>query len=189
MKNALKSFSSPHSSSASVVDGKLILSLPDAITPVVWQMDFSSVKASALEVRETKEGTFTLTLKTPKGEALDVAPFAKREQAINGLMAAARALENAQGRIHPGTSVSLGETQGHGVHITREPRQRGSAGKWIGTIAALALLVVLVGIWGSLAPRPPGGVSAMTTDIPSVTTPAERTPGVPQSADDFLKGQ
>jgi hypothetical protein len=188
MKKALKSLSCPHSASASVVDGKLILSLPDAITPVVWQMDFSSVKASALEVRETKEGTFTLTLKTPKGEALDIAPFAKRDQAVNGLMAAARALENAQGRIHPGASGSLNETQGHGIHIVQQPKQRGSAGKWIGTIAALVVLVVLIGIWGSLAPRPPGGVAGAAAETPSSLAP-QRTPGVPQSADEFLKGQ
>ena len=70
--------------SAKVVDGKLILSLPDALTPVVWQMDLAHAKASALEVRCNNEAmnAYTLTLKTPKGETIEVAAFDERENAM-----------------------------------------------------------------------------------------------------------
>jgi hypothetical protein len=183
MKNTLKAFSNPSNASASIVDGKLILSLPDAITPVVWQMDFSSVKASALEVRQGKDGTFTLTLKTPKGEALDIAPFAKREQAISGLMAAARALENAQGRIRPGAA---GEAPASAVYTA--PAGKSAGGKWLGTLVALVVLLILIGIWGSLAPRPPAS-AAQNSTIAAPAGNAGEENGVPLSADDFLKGK
>ena len=52
MKQAIKAMGhGNYQSSARVVDGKLILSFPHALTPVVWQMDLSQTKASALEVQ------------------------------------------------------------------------------------------------------------------------------------------
>ena len=54
------------SASAKVVDGTLILSLPDAISPVVWRMELGHAKSSAIEVREQDNGTFMLTLKTAR---------------------------------------------------------------------------------------------------------------------------
>ena len=40
---------------ANVVDGKLILSLPEAATPVIWQMDLEQAQSCALEVKEDKK--------------------------------------------------------------------------------------------------------------------------------------
>ena len=58
-------------SSAKVVDGNLILSLPDAINPVVWRMELGSVKASAMEVKkDAADGTFTLSQKLRKGKCM-----------------------------------------------------------------------------------------------------------------------
>ena len=65
-----------NNASASVVDGKLILSFPHAQTPVIWQMDLAEAKASALEVLKAEKGTdFTLTLKTQKGEKVKIDLF------------------------------------------------------------------------------------------------------------------
>ena len=55
MLNTLFKKQEETSASANVVDGKLILSLPEAENPVVWQMDLSSAKASALEVKKDEE--------------------------------------------------------------------------------------------------------------------------------------
>ena len=46
--------------SASVVDGKLILSFPHAQTPVLWQMDLTQAKASSLEVTKSEKGKVAL---------------------------------------------------------------------------------------------------------------------------------
>ena len=56
--------------SAKIVDGILILSLPDALRPVVWQMELSQSRTSALEVREHEDGTYHLTLKPPRQDVL-----------------------------------------------------------------------------------------------------------------------
>ncbi|MCC7304948.1 MAG: hypothetical protein IT558_01675 [Alphaproteobacteria bacterium] len=187
MKYALKSFGcrSSCSSSAKVVDGKLILSFPEALTPVLWQMDLEQAKASAIEVRENKDnGSFVLTLKTPRGEAVDVAPFSDRQQAVDALMAAARALESAHGKIRAPRAAN---EAGSPVDYARAPKPA-SAGKWIAGILAVFMLFVLFNIWGSLLPRQaslsqanPGPASASQAsggDIPAS--------GMPVSADDYL---
>lgn len=177
--------------SARVVDGKLILSFPHATTPIVWQMDLSQVKASALEVLPNKEsGLDTLSLKTPKGEKLAVAEFETREDAIDGLMAASRALENGQGRIAAHTTSanqSKALTTTHTNHANEN-----KAGRWIAGILGVLLLVVLFGVWGSIAPQTPtsfqtGSVSP-TARTQTNAASAATSAGVPVSADDFLNG-
>ncbi len=182
MKHALKSIACPRSSSANVVDGKLILSFPDALTPVVWQMDLTHAKASALEVRETKEGgAFTLTLKNPKDETVDIASFEKRTQAVEGLMAASKALANAHGQIRPVTATSSSATV--------QQAKQSSPGKWITAIIAIVLLVVLFGIWGSLAPETPGNYAQPGLGPAAATSSPANEAGVPISADDFLRSR
>ena len=102
MNTLWKKTNDEYESSAKVVDGNLILSLPDAINPVVWRMELGSVKASALEVKPlAAEGTFLLSLKTPKGEVHDIAPFQTRDQAVRALMRVSAGLQGAQGKLSP----------------------------------------------------------------------------------------
>ena len=183
MKNALKSISCHRScaSSASVVDGKLILSFPGALVPVVWQMDLTQAKASALEVHDTKTG-FALVLKNPKPETVDIATFAKREDAVNGLMAASRALAGAHGQIRPNNEMSGVTT----IHTINKP---GSVTRLLGAVLGLAFLVALFGFWASMAPRPPASMDTATGNTTSSTNSGQNEPGMPMSADDFLKGR
>jgi hypothetical protein len=170
MKNAIKYIGyGAHKSSASVVDGKLILSFPHAITPVVWQMDLGQAKASALEVREDN-GKHSLVLKTPKGETIEIAPFEKRSEAVGGLMAAARALENAHGKIR---------SEGGEVTAFPAPKKR-KGGRWIGIVIGAIVLLILINVWSSQSPRPVNGTGAMNNAAPPVVT------GAPMNADDFL---
>jgi hypothetical protein len=190
MKNAAKNFTAKNNSSARVVDGKLILSYPDALTPVVWQMDLATAKASALEVREVKNN-FVLTLKTMKGETADIAPFATKDEAVAALMAASSALQNAQGNIRPmNTAANEGATISHAIP-TSQPTKRG--GKLATGILAVLLIVVLIGIWGSMAPRAPTSVSnAANGPTGAASAPnfgGSDEPGVPLSADEFLLKQ
>ncbi len=93
-----------YTSTAKVIDGILILSLPDAISPVVWQMELGQSKSSALEIRNLEDGKFILTLKTPRQDVLDIATYANRDLAIKALLATSQALEKAQGRLKSGAS-------------------------------------------------------------------------------------
>jgi hypothetical protein len=173
---ALKSLSSSNNqSSARVVDGKLVLSFPHAITPVVWQMDLTQAKSSALEVHENKDtGVATLVLKTPGSGSTDVAPFEKKSQAVEALMAVSRALESAHGQIRAGMAETV---------VTARPPAPFSPGKWIAAVLALFMLFILFNIWGANLPRSPS----------TVENPAEfgagqvqDQAGVPLSADEFL---
>ena len=184
MKNALKSFAS-NPATARVVDGKLILSLPHALTPVVWQMDLTQARSSALEVRENKtQGSFVLVLKTPRGDDTEIAPFAARTDAIEALMAVSRALEKAQGQIRPFASVGSSESGATmtGNLKTHSPR---SMGKWIAMTLGIILLLVLLNIWGAFLPRQTGVRPLEPAQLDQVQPPADT--GVPMSADEFLK--
>lgn len=86
-------------STAKVIDGTLILSLPDAVTPVVWQMELGQSKSSALEIRNTGNDNFTLTLKTPRQDVLEIATYNNRDQAIKALLVVSQAMEKAHGQL------------------------------------------------------------------------------------------
>lgn len=177
MMTALKKSKSPYESSASVVDGKLILSFPNAKTPVVWQMDMAEVKASALEVRGEKD-PFTLVLKTTKGEAMDVAPFATKDEAVEGLVAVTRALQSAHGHIRPVTAAPANvQTE----FAAAPPARKSRWGALVLVIAVLAGLWFLLGaLQGPMAGLPPGAT------IPGDETASAPQNGVPMSADEFL---
>lgn len=180
MKSATKKSTAKSTATARVVDGKLILSYPDALNPVVWQMDLTQAKASAMEVRDNK-GTFMLTLKTAKGETTDIAPFTTKEEAVDALMVAARALENAHGQIRP---------VANGTNVEQLPVEKNGKGRWAGATLGIIMIVILIGIWGSLTPRPAAnGGSAPVGSNPAMTMggSAGDENGVPLSADEFLR--
>lgn len=169
-------FQRTEKSEAHVVDGKLILALPGAISPIVWQMDLAQAKASALEIltdTESGEASYKLTLKTPRGEKMDIAAFASQKQALTALKTAARALSQAQGKIASGENNS----QIH-AHI----RKRGG---WIKPVL-LTLLAVFLLLAALMILVPPATNTGGPANITRAPTP-NNTIGVPMSADDFLQ--
>lgn len=180
MKTALKKSKNPYESSASVVDGKLILSFPGAKTPVVWQMDLAEAKASALEVQGTKD-PFTLVLRTAKGDAVDIAPFATKEEAVEGLIAVTHALQNAHGQIRPINVAAVNTSSKHTESHAVAPARKSRWGLLVLAIVVLAgLYVLLASVQGPMAGLPPGAV------IPDEQASAPQPSGVPMSADEFL---
>lgn len=161
---------------ARVVDGKLVMVFPAAVNPVVWQMEFDKAVASALEVVENAQtGRFTLELRTLKGETTDIASFTAKEDALAGLMAAARALENAQGRVRPAANQDL-------------PAPRRSAfRKYAGPLAAILVIIFVLALLNTMAGMAPqdGRLARME----AASGPAALEPGVPLSADAFLNRQ
>ncbi len=96
-----------YTSTAKVIDGVLIISLPDAVTPVVWQMELGQSKSSALEIRTANDNHFILTLKTPRQDVLDIAAYDNRDMAIKALLVISQAMEKAQGQLKsPATPYS-----------------------------------------------------------------------------------
>lgn len=183
---------------AKVVDGTLILTLPEAIRPVVWQMQLGQTKSSALEVREQGD-TWLLVLKTPRQDVLEIAPFANRNTAVKALMAVARAMEKAQGQLG-------GQANYTGSPAYPVPALIGStAASWLCRIvkwffylllAAITFILIVIAALKLTAPEENQGMDSssagqlqQTGPAPSSGMPAEPPIGAPVSADDFLNGQ
>ncbi len=177
---------------AQIVGGKLILSLPNAINPVVWQMDLAQAQAAALEVNE-KGKKFILNFKKGDGESTEIAPFETKAEAVDALMKASAALTQIQNSTvsvpvqgHAASSVS---SYNHADEIFAEKKNANSKGKsWIAPVLAVSLLVILLFIWSMVDIVPAdtntgGGLSSQ-----SAIPPAQQS-GVPMSADDFLMQQ
>ncbi|HEY0901136.1 MAG TPA: hypothetical protein VGD95_03330 [Micavibrio sp.] len=193
-----------YSASASVVDGTLIIALPQAITPVVWRMELGHVRASALEVRAQENGVYMLTLKTPKGDVHDIAPFSSRGQAVQALMSVSRAMEQAHGQMRAATMSPTMASTHDAAHMTAansnsdvaQPALQMPAGKVaaesskgrfitgvIGTLLLLALIAILLNTG-----KPSDSVIA-NSHSPAAGSAATAPTGVPMSADDFLNNR
>ena len=176
-----------YSSSAKVVDGTLILTLPDALTPSVWRMDLGYVRSSALEVRQKDDGNWGLMLKTPKGDTSEVAPFANKAQAMRALMAVSRAMEHAHGHIRPSVAGAANDETVVIAGPAQQPRQKGGA---MAGIVGIVILIGLVGALFTMGPR--AGSMAGNIDASGVAPAAGNSAdaaGVPVSADDFLRNR
>lgn len=175
--------------SAKVIDGTLILTLPNAVRPVVWQMQLGQTKSSALEVREQNDGNWLLVLKTPRMDVMEIAPFATKEKAVKALMAVSRAMEKAQGQI-----ASYSGNAAYPVPAVIPGCARFS---WLcrllrGVLYAFLALVLLILLWsgvrwvmGSGAQTPMDQQHSAFQEAPLEQAPA----GAPVSADDFLNNQ
>jgi hypothetical protein len=168
----LKKWTNKNSSSAKVVDGSLILSLPDAINPVVWRMELGNVKASALEVLTVNDNVFQLSLKTAKGEVHEIAPFDTRDKAVQALMNVSSALQNAHGKMTP---VSSTTTQTAPVHQTAEGSS--SVWKWLLSIVGILFAIYILSLLFVGAPSTPSSSAAGAVES-----------GIPMSADQYLRG-
>ena len=179
MKKLIESITGGYTSSARVVDGSLILSLPDALSPVVWRMDLGEVKSSALEVRETPEGSFVLALKTPRADVHNIAPFASRALALKALMAVSEALEHSGGQLHPANDDAAAARPVY--------RKKAGPGKWLAGAGAVVALVLMAGILMKMGPASQSLTGQQAYAPPNLGGPAPDDAGVPLSADDFLR--
>lgn len=177
-------FSSKHSASAKVVDGSLVLSLPDAVMPVVMRLSLDDVRSATLGVEE-KDEYFYLVVRFSETEARDIAPYDRREQAVNALMTASSALEKGS------RSGSDAHISGNIAHTSSA--SKGTALKWLGTFAVLILLVYVIFSLNGNMPRVPGSVNASSAGAGQATASAsgagQAQTGVPMSADNFLSSR
>lgn len=162
-------------STVKIVDGKLILSLPTAESPVVWQMDLEQAQSAAFTITENKKDkNFALVLKSQDGTLDEIALFADKESAMKILMETSSALQNAHGKIKPAAAVA------------HAPKEKGDK---LGAGLAIALIIVLIIIW-ALSSSVPSKLSPQNSVNKSSAYTGDTNPtqaaGVPVSADDFL---
>jgi hypothetical protein len=186
MKRMIESITGNYSASASVVDGTLIISLPNAISPVVWRLDLGQARASALEVRAHEDGTYTLLLKTPRGDVNDIAKFDAKAQAVSALMAVSGAMKQAHGQVKSVANDSSAHSANLPVPVKATSKPGRSGKNFIAPLIALSLIILLLVAIMNMGPVPnvqPG----LPGDMAASQAPTES--GVPLSADDFLKNQ
>jgi hypothetical protein len=195
MRKVIDNFKGTYSSSAKVVDGTLILSLPDAITPSVWRLDLGNVKASALEVREKDQNLYGLVLSTPKGDVHDIAGFDDKNRAVCALMAVTKALEQAHGQIKPGTFIAnenAAHKGDHAVPAVYKKQKNHPGNRWFAGIAGIILLFLISYTLINLGPKSPSfatsGDGAVSSAFHDQGTSRNDT-GVPLSADEFLRSR
>lgn len=197
MKRMIENMTGNYTASASVVDGTLILSLPDAITPIVWRLDLVHAKASALEVREGDNATFILALKTPRGDVNEIAKFTSRGRAVAALMSVTRAMEQAHGQIKPAANDGEAYNPTHlpvPVRTRRTKTHTAQPANGKSLIGGIVALLLIVGLGYTLLSMGPKQVTALSAASPaagssSTAQSASQSAGVAVSADDFLKNR
>lgn len=193
----LNAFKQKHhnDANASVVDGKLILSFPEALTPIVWQMDLSDAKSSSFEVVEEGKNFALVTKKQGAQKKESIAPFSTKEQAIAALMATSSALKNGHGHIAAPSSAAAHSAQPHAQTVYHMPpqaaQQKGSAGKWAVAILCLLVIGFLFTSIANMQPRIAGGGdgASRTSASAGAGANAASSAGVAVSADDFLRSR
>ncbi len=187
MLAGFKAAPSHFSTSASVVDGKLILSMPDAITPVVWQMDLKETQSSAFEVAAAEGQNFSLVSRKGGSKTSDViAVFSSQQAAVGALMATARALENNRAINYvKETAGSYAPSYAPSHHPA--PRSKG-AGSWLTWILAAIGVVFLIFLLSAMIMMRPTPIELAASGATAASS-SESDAGVPVSADDFLRQQ
>lgn len=177
--------------SANVVDGKLILSFPEALTPIVWQIDLNDAKSSAFEVVE-ENSEFKLTSKKQGAQKKEtIAPFATKDKAVEALMATSNALANAHGQMqaHAPQASNANNVNAPVTYAVPYSHKKSSGAKWIFTLIAIILIAGLFMMANSMQPRSPSSIGGANANNQASGSNAASSAGVPVSADDFLRSR
>jgi len=178
-----KNSNSTQTNTASVKDGHLILSLPEADSPILWRKDLKEIGSATFQIKKEKD-LFSLILKKQKGTTEKISSFDNKELAVTALNIASQALLDGETASPAATSKKRTANE-----TAAAPKKKGFP-KW------LIILLILIGIIAlyiySLSQMPNRIVmndAATPQSNTSNVAPAQNTTGVPMSADDFLNGR
>lgn len=167
----MKMLTAQNKPTAKVIDGTLILSLPNAVSPVVWRMDLKQTEASALEIQD-KDNKHLLVQKSAKGDIQIIAPFDTKSEATKTLMVASSAMEqgsNDNGKVKSGSVI-------------------GKIFKFLFCVLGLILLITLSIGFARMGPQYYPAVQPQPAQI-NTQASGSTDAGVPINADDFLKNR
>ena len=172
-------------SSAEVIDKHLILSLPNAIDPIIWRMSLDKIGTASFEIKQTKANdNYKLVLKPKKGTAETIATFNVKDKALEALLNASDALQTPE----PAGVVQYSKTnKEYNANNTTNTEKKGTH-KWLYLFIGFLAVIALYSYMSSLAPKENKNFGTTNqAKITSNSTPQEQT-GVAVSADDFLNG-
>ena len=174
-----------YGSSAKVADGRLVISMPDAETPVIWIMDLNDAETAVLRLEVDKQGLNVIKKHGGKGVAETVAVYRSRSKAERAMIKASKALENARNtRLHVGPNSQ--------PVIIRPAGRMARIFSFIMSVIVVIILLLyarmsLIYNLSATMEQPQISATKMGADSAIPQTPPADTSGVPLSADDFLK--
>lgn len=185
-----KKHAGQHHSTASVVEGTLILTLPNARTPTVWRMGLETASTAAFQAVSSSDGDgHTLVMVAADGKQHNIASFDDREQTVEALMAASEAMQNLGNRsatTQPAARVSTQHDSAPAVQAqNHSPGKRRGPGRALMTATGIILIVVLLYMIANTGPQrfTPDGRVADTGGNSADAGGGQR----PMSAEKFLQ--
>ncbi len=163
-------------SNINIIGNKLIISLPSAQMPVVWQMDLEQAQSASFTIKEDKKAkSFALISKIQNEEASEIARFSDKQVSVDILMEISNALQNAP--------VQTNIVSSNPEAATIKSKSKDNK---IGAILSLSLVLILIIIWVLSASKNLNNVeykNSVSSSAPSSSS------GVAISADDFLNNR
>lgn len=175
---------------AKVVNGKLILSFPEADTPVVWQMDLDKAETCALEIKEDKKTKlYSLVQRVSESEQNIIASFQEKADAVAALMATSSAMQN--GSSSPVFQPMAMQTAQAPVYYSQPAPVQGKGEGKKAVVLSVVLILILLAIWAISIPLGQVKTSALSAEGSSAAqgSGAAASGGEAVSAEEFLKNR
>lgn len=195
MTFSLKKLIGGQTASANVVGGYLVLSLPNALEPVVWRMALDKIGTAMFEVKQNSDSaTAKLILKPKKGVAEIIAPFENKKEAVEALMIASAALQKAESYAEPLPVEKISARASKNISDRRatyveSPKNTGTeAQKWFLALIGVFLVIGLYYYLTTLMPERINGFDNAAAPAGMAASAPQEATGVPVSADEFLNG-
>ena len=166
----------------SIAGNKLILSLPEAHSPVVWQMGLDSAQSSAFTISEDKKKKiFALVSKDQDGSETVIADFKNKDDAVAILMQTSEVLQS--GASTPNAAQSS-DAANQNANVPKDKSDK------YGALIAFALIVVLFSVWMmSASSKIEDATGVYGSPQAELSVSPRESSGVAVSADDFLSNQ
>lgn len=167
----------------SIAGNKLILSLPEAHSPVVWQMGLDSAQSSAFTISEDKKKKiFALVSKDQDGSETVIADFKNKDDAVAILMQTSEVLQS--GASAPNAAQTSGDAANQNVNAPKDKSDK------YGALIAFALIIVLFSVWMmSASSNIEDATGVYGSPQAELNVSPRESSGVAVSADDFLSNQ
>ncbi len=163
--------------SITIIGNKLIVSLPNAQMPVVWQMDLEQAQSASFTIKEDKKAkSFVLISKIENDKADEIASFSDKQDSVAVLMEISSALQN----IPVQTNVADNNPE------SLTAQKSNAKDNKIGAVLSLSLVAILIIIWIFSASN---NLNTVEYNDRASNAPSSGSSGVAISADDFLSNR
>ena len=172
--------SKPLTSSAEVVDNHLILSLTNAIEPIVWRMALDKIGTASFEIKEIKtSGNHKLVLKPKKGTAETIATFEQKDDALTALIQASDAMQK------PNNVNKTSKSNEQKINIITpeaiNSSTKQSSKKWLWLLLGLFIVIGLYSYLVNSMPNRVSNIGSTQTATTAPTSPSGLQSGIPLS--------